>query len=302
MNLEEPAVVNKKVLHKTLDKFYTKESIAIQCYQRLKDYLIKWDKNLDEYIFVEPSAGSGVFLNVIKENKIGFDLEPTSPLVIKNDFLKEDFTLKMSPEQNDLKYVFIGNPPFGVKSKLAVEFINKAFKYSDIVGFIVPIQFRKWSVQNRINKKAKLVVDILLPEKAFEFMGKDYKVRCCFQIWAEDSFFNDVKDLRISKKPITEHADFVMYQFNRTEEAKKFFDYDWDFAVPRQGFYDYSKKIRRKEDCDLKKQWIMFKAKNEKILKRLESLDFERLSKKNSSIPGFGKADVVEEYNKKYNK
>ena len=39
----------------------------------------------------------------------------------------------------------------------AIDFVNKTFEYSNIVGFIVPIQFRKWSVQSKINKNAKLI-------------------------------------------------------------------------------------------------------------------------------------------------
>ena len=44
----------------------------------------------------------------------------------------------------------------------------------------------------------------------------------------------------------------------------------------------------------------MFKAKNRKILKRLWNLDFENLSRKNTTIYGFGKADVIIKYNKLY--
>ena len=97
-------------------------------------------------------------------------------------------------------------------------------------------------------------------------------------------------------KSAIDHPDFDMYQYNRTEQAKKFFDYEWDFAVPRQGYLDYATKEFSKNDCDMKQQWIFFKAKNMKTLERLKKLDFDKLSKKNIGIPGFGKADVVQEY------
>lgn len=46
----------------------------------------------------------------------------------------------------------------------------------------------------------------------------------------------------------------------------------------------------------MKQQWIFFKAKNKEILEKLKQLDFTKLSKKNIGIPGFGKADVVQEF------
>ena len=46
----------------------------------------------------------------------------------------------------------------------------------------------------------------------------------------------------------------------------------------------------------MKKQWIFFKAKDKETLEKLKSIDFEKLSKKNIGIPGFGKADVVQEF------
>jgi predicted RNA methylase len=282
-----------------LDKYYTKQCVANQCYLAIKELLRVAGKKNKDLLFIEPSAGSGVFLNAIQESKLGFDIAPTKESnhpIEQNDFLNDDLFELLDTRQLAKQLVFIGNPPFGTKSKLAIEFVNKSLGYSNIVGFIVPVQFRKWSVQSHINKNAKLILDMDLQENAFEFMGKDYKVRCCFQVWALDDFSTKFDDLRIAVKPDTNHDDFEMYQFNRTEQAKKFFDYEWDFAVPRQGYLDYTIKALSKKECDMKQQWIFFKAKDKKTLERLKKLDFEKLSKKNIGIPGFGKADVVQEY------
>lgn len=269
---------------KQLDKFFTKSDIAKLCYEEYKKILPK------DICFIEPSAGNGSFLNIIEENKIGFDLVPEHKDIIQNDFLKDDISKHVTKET-----VFIGNPPFGKKSKLAIEFVNKCLSYSDYVGFIVPIQFRKWSVQNNIKDDAKLLLDIDLIPNAFELNGKDYIVRCCFQVWSNVGSI----DLRL-KKPSLDHVDFQMYQYNRTKDALKYFDYDWDFAVIRQGFQDYNKKVFDKVDCDKKQQWIFFKANNKQVLDRLLSLDYEKLSKLNISIPGFGKTDVIKEYDSLY--
>lgn len=284
-----------KEINESLDKYYTKESIAKDCYEHLKLVIQSLGIQLDQVVFVEPSAGSGAFLKQIKEQSIGFDIAPASSEIIKNDFLTQDLRAHLPTGK---KIIFIGNPPFGKKSSLAIEFINKALSYSNVVGFIVPIQFRKWSAQSKIDADARLVFDMSLPENAFEIVGKDYNLRCCFQVWATD--VDSGSDLRIKEKPSTSHKDFEIYQYNRTEQAEKFFDYEWDFAVPRQGFQDYTVKVFTKDDCDKKQQWIFFKAKNKTVLKRLLSLDFVKLSKKNIGTPGFGKADVVNEYVEKY--
>lgn len=285
----------KKELKKisgVLDKYYTKSEIALNCYNKMLELL----GNTKKILFIEPSAGSGVFLSHIKEAKLGFDIAPTNRDIIKNDFLNDNIIEKIGIKYLNYNKVFIGNPPFGNKSSLAIEFVNKALSYSNIVGFIVPIQFRKWSVQSKINKNAQLILDMNLVENAFEFMGKDYKVRCCFQIWVLDSFKHENKNLRLMTRPEISHPDFKMYQYNRTEIAEKYFDYDWDFAVPRQGYLDYSYKAYSKLECNKKQQWIFFKANDKKTLENLLVLDFTKLSKNNTGVPGFGKADVVKEY------
>lgn len=277
--------------NKELDKFYTKHDVA----RNVVDKMISLIG--DNWLFIEPSAGSGVFLDALP-GTIGFDIAPTDSKhkIFKNDFLSGDYSQFLSNKEKKMKKVFVGNPPFGKKSRLAIQFVNKALETGEYVCFIIPVQFRKWSVQSKINKEAKLILDMDLDSNSFEFLGEDYSVRCCFQIWTKNE--TEFPDIRMKHAPETTHADFDMWQFNRTTEAEKYFDYDWDFAVPRQGFLDYTFKAFKKEDCNRKHQWIFFKAKNKKILKRLLDIDFQKLSHLNTGIPGFGKADVVKEYNK----
>ena len=283
MNLEKASLKTAK----DLDKYYTKDEIASSCLVAFLP-LISDDSKL-----VEPSAGGGAFIraaNSVGREIIGFDILPEYPGIIKLDFIKDKIK-----DHIDLDHtVFVGNPPFGRKGALAIQFINKCLELSGIVGFILPIQFRKWSAQSKIIKGASLILDLDLPEEAFTIEGKGYALRCSFQVWSINHPLE--KDLRLNKAPETSHPDFDMWQYNRTSESEKFFDYEWDFAVPRQGFYDYSVKVFKKEDCDRKKQWIFFKAKSPQSLEKLMKLDFVELSKKNSGIPGFGKADVIQEY------
>ncbi len=282
--------------YKELDKYYTKDNIAEMCVNEMVKAL---PFDLNDFLFIEPSAGSGAFVDAIKAKNLsikGFDILPTRSDVIENDFLNGNLIDLLDTEEKNKKRITIGNPPFGRKSSLAIDFLNKSLEHSDYVCFIIPNQFEKWSVQSKINSKAKLIANIVLPEDSFILLDKTIKLRCVFQIWTLNEGF---KDLRIQGKPDIKHPDFLLYQYNRTVEAEKFFDYDWDFAVPRQGYNDYNFKAYSKDECDMKKQWIFFKALNKDSLNILLSIDFEKLSKNNLGIPGFGKADVVKAYKEK---
>lgn len=279
-------------MSKELDQFYTKQEVALKLCE-----IVKRKLNLNEYTFLEPSAGFGSFVNALRkifqETKIeAIDLDPKSC-----DIKQQDFFSYTPKEQ---KIITIGNPPFGKRANLAVKFFNHASEFSDYIAFIVPLQFEKWSVQKNLNKDFKLIFSQILEPNSFIFNGKDCSIRCCFQIWTR--CVSDV-DLRLKKAPPTTHKSFEMWQYNNTIGARKYFDkqrYKWDFAVVRQGFYDYNHIILQENELNPKIQYIFFKAYDDKTIVNLKSLDFESLSRKNTTIPGFGKADVVAEYKRMF--
>lgn len=279
-------------MSKELDQFYTKQEVALKLCE-----IVKRKLNLNEYTFLEPSAGFGSFVDALRkifqEPKIeAIDLDPKS-----FDIKQQDFFSYTPKEQ---KIITIGNPPFGKRANLAVKFFNHASEFSDYIAFIVPLQFEKWSVQKNLNKDFKLIFSQILEPNSFIFSGKDCSIRCCFQIWTRCD--SDV-DLRLKKAPPTTHKSFEMWQYNNTIGARKYFDkqrYKWDFAVVRQGFYDYNHIILQENELNPKIQYIFFKAYDDETIVNLKSLDFESLSRKNTTIPGFGKADVVAEYKRMF--
>lgn len=270
-----------------LDQFYTQNEIAKYCSDIIKRFF-----DIDKYKVLEPSAGCGAFLDYF-DNWYACDIDPKRDDIERKNFLVDDISDNLIGNS----IITIGNPPFGKKSKLAIAFINKAFEYSNIVGFILPIQFLKYSAQKQVRPDAKLIYSENLPEDSFIFKGKNYSVRCCFQIWVIND--NNYPNLRITTPPTTKHKDFEMWQYNNTIQASKYFDkneYKWDFAVPRQGYKDYSIREINPDNMDRRTQWIFFKANNEETLNKLLNIDFDKLSKNNTSTPGFGKADVINEY------
>ena len=290
---------------KEFDQFYTADDVAVACLEKVHKVLPKIGIKQKDVFYLEPSAGGGAFLRAIEKvtpsqgrTFFACDIDPKREDIRKRDFLQDSISDCLPTGK---VIVTVGNPPFGRKGKLASAFINKSLEYSQVVCFILPIQFNKFSGHNQIVPQAKLVFNEPLPENSFVFNGKPYSVRSCFQVWTTRE--TQMPDLRIRQSPRTKHPDFEMYQYNCTEEAAKFFDksaYSWDFAVPRQGFKDYGMRETDPAALDRRVQWIFFKAKNRKVLSRLKKMDFEALSRKNSTIPGFGKADVVAEYERLY--
>jgi hypothetical protein len=80
----------------TKDQFYTSPDVAKKCIQILISVLHDAALHspapvlpLSSYLWVEPSAGNGAFLNNIPEtyDKIGIDIEPQCANILKQDFL-----------------------------------------------------------------------------------------------------------------------------------------------------------------------------------------------------------------------
>lgn len=275
-----------------LDQFYTKPEIAKACWKSLAPITRKLTgAPRSKLFFIEPSAGDGVFYNLLpQDRRMGMDIDPCAAGIMKRDFLKYRYQAPVSSEMA----VIVGNPPFGKRGRLAVNFVNKAFTIADTIAFIVPVIFKKHFIHKQIEATAKLVYAQPLERNAFRTLTKaNYPVNTEFQVWTR---LDGYRDLRLFTAPPTAHPDFIMHQYNNTLEARKMFKKPFDFAVPCQGWQDYSRRVRRASDCEMHKQWILFKASG-RVLERLLNLNFADLAMKyTTSTPGFRKGDVVQEY------
>lgn len=139
--------------------------------------------NIDDYTFIEPSAGSGAFFNNIPKTikKIGLDIHPLSENIKKQDW----FNYKFASNKN----IVIGNPPFGLRGQLALKFINKAAENADFICFILPPLFNsngKGSPMLRVNKNFYLAAEFEVSDKEFLYPnGEKVKVFSIFQIWTK---------------------------------------------------------------------------------------------------------------------
>lgn len=299
-----------------LDQFYTNFNVANYCWFYLNATLGQYE-NPDDLSFLEPSAGSGVFLNLMPVAKrTGIDLDPRNDEIIKADFLKLNPVLNSKKHltkihvntalgsllipDNKTSIVTVGNPPFGKSGALAAQFINHAAKFSSYIAFILPASFQKYTYHRYLRPNLKLLSNLTLGYNKFNSPdgNKVYEYNTVFQIWHTTSLNINLRKL---KSPPIEHPDFKLYQYNNTVAVLDLFTLDFDFAVPCQGYQDYNRREYESDNCDKNKQWILIKAKTPEILANLKSLDYERLAYKYAlTTPGFRKADLIEEYDLYY--
>ena len=157
----------------------------------------------------------------------------------------------------------------------------------------------KWGVQKQLNSDFNLLAYKLLPPNSFTDNGKDFSVRTVFQIWTREPV---KKNLRILSAPPISHPDFQLWQYNATPDAMKYIDEDWEYAYYRQGYKDY-KTCFTKKDYDVVKemmkkniQFFFIRPLTARAKNFMEVADFEELAARNTSTPGFGKADFVSYY------
>lgn len=277
---------------KGLDKFYTQHNVAESCY----NFLIKELPEVEGMTFLEPSAGAGAFLPFLN-GFVALDIAPESPLIKEQDFLKYTTTKK--------DFITIGNPPFGSRSKLAIDFFNKAAEISDVIAFIVPVSFMKWSVQKSLASDFALLSYFYLDYNSFMVGDKPFGVRTIFQIWVKkNSIYDKNINLRLTKQPSISHEDFLIWQYNATPEALSTVETDWEIATYRQGYHDYNVLFTRNDYefikgkmTDVKKQQFFFiKPLTEGARRIILHMDFNALAERNTSTPGFGKGDFVSYY------
>ena len=159
------------------DQFFTPVDIAEKCWNKFKEIT---KVSLDEYTFIEPSAGDGSFFKLLPDKSIGLDIEPRCEKIIKKDYLS------WQPEL-DKRYIVVGNPPFGLRGHTALNFINYSHSFADYVAFILPQLFEsdgKGSPRKRVQGynliySEKLAGLFHTPEKT------EVEINGVFQIWSK---------------------------------------------------------------------------------------------------------------------
>jgi len=170
---------------KELDQYYTHPKIGKRFVEKVNEL---YDFSKYDHI-IEPSMGEGFIYDFLPADKrIGLDLEKNHPECLEGDFLE------WNPEKSGITYepllgerpeiMFVGNPPFGRSSGLALEFFEHCALYADVVSFIIPRTWMKYVIHKRMPSDFGLYWQAVLPDAAFIFNGKPYEVRCVAQCWS----------------------------------------------------------------------------------------------------------------------
>ena len=279
-----------------LDQFFTRPHVAHLCWISLLPVLRELTgKGACDLCFIEPGAGDGAFYDLFPAAaaRIGLDIAPRRTEFASADFLQ--WRQKLSAPRRDI--VVVGNPPFGTRGKTAAAFFNKAAQIADTVAFIVPVIFRKYFIHKNLNGDFRWIYRAALPRESFWTDKRErYPVNTEFQVWTRMPSVRE--NLRLFSPPPISHPDFIMHQYNNTKEALRVFREEFDFAVPSQGWQDYSRRETDPARCEKHKQWMLFRAANAEVRARLYGeIDYAALAEKNTtSIPGFRKGDVVRAY------
>jgi hypothetical protein len=180
---------------KDLDQFYTNPKISERFVKKVDEL---YDLSSYDHV-IEPSMGEGFIYDYLPTtNRIGLDIEKNHPDCLEGDFLE------WKPEKSGIEYepllgktpniAFVGNPPFGRSSGLAIEFFEHCANYSDMVSFIIPRTWMKYIIHRRVPSDFGLYWQAILPDASFILNGKPYEVRCVAQCWSR---FDPKPDLNI---------------------------------------------------------------------------------------------------------
>lgn len=257
-----------------LDQFFTKPSVANECYEKLLKILDAIGVDHRNFTFIEPSAGKGAFYrNLPKNRRLGVDVENFNEEYVKADFLSWE------PDQSThKKYITTGNPPFGYRAWLALEFINHAAKFSEVVAFILPMAFQsqgKGSPQFRV-KGMRLIHSEILNQDSFEDEnGKTLRVNSLWQVWIRD----DNPKVRASK---TCHNFVDIFTVDLRKERRCGHEKmsEADIFIQRTFFKHPPKIVTNFNDVKYGCGYGI-KIKNEnrsKIIQLLESVDWRQFS------------------------
>lgn len=194
------------------EQYYTPRAVADAVVARL----IAQHPDAATRPWLEPAGGTGAFVEAAHAagvtDVISLDIDPRHPAVTHGDFLATDLDLTHA--------VAVSNPPFGRNNALAVPFFNRAARYADLICFIVPRSWRKWSVINRLDPGFTLGddydLDVAYVDAAGAPIADHGLLRTVVQTWVRTDVPRpriEVLDRNVVERVDPVHADVALTVF-----------------------------------------------------------------------------------------
>ena len=255
---------------RSLDQFYTLPCVA----EKLVSTAIRHTSSKgSDWLYLEPSAGEGAFLDKLPFPRIGVDISSPRADIITADFLE------WHPNVAKRSVATIGNPPFGKNSSLAVRFFNHAATFSDIIAFIVPKTFQKVSVQNKLSQSFHLIEEADVESNSFRFAEGIYDVPCVFQVWERREELRPVVDRKFT------HPHFSFVNKKRA-----------DFAFQRVGARAGLVSIDGLQKSSNSHYFIKANICAERIFSTLSNIDWVPIRSRTAGNPSIAKSELIAAY------
>lgn len=150
-----------------------------------------------------------MFLDYLPRDTLAYDIEPEDKLhrIVKQDYLELDLEYKKGR-------CIIGNPPYGSRNTLSVQFYKKSIQLGDYIAFILPISQYK-------NNMQMYEFDLIHSEDLGERKYSDRKVHCCLNIYRRPN------NKQLNKKPNYKLEDVEIREYRRNGTYKKPNIYDF---------------------------------------------------------------------------
>lgn len=249
------------------DKYYTSPELAKYCVEKTKEII--GEDNITEYI--EPSAGSGVFLDYLDKPYLAYDIEPEDGRIEKSDWLSVDLDYKKGR-------CVIGNPPFGNRNTLIVKFYKQAIQMCDFISFILPI--------SQLNNNVQLYeFDLIFSEDLGLRYYSDRSLHCCLNIYKRPM-------CSLNSKPRYQLRDIEIVENRRGGKQINNIQ-DYDIGISSYGNTNVG-KIPLYQGQYVKEMYIKIynKKYKEKIVSLLKNTDWEKMVK-NNSVSGTGQFNMT---------
>jgi hypothetical protein len=255
---------------RALDQFFTRADVAARCLERLYHHV---DPKSEDRFWIEPSAGSGAFLDLMPAPRIGMDIAPA-----RHDILPTDF-FAWSPWSSARSAVVVGNPPFGKNSAIARRFFDHAASFADVVAFILPRTFQKPHFVNRLDRHMHLIDEMPLDDCSFEVEGMPYAVPTVFQIWEK----------RIELRPLnastTNHPHFSFVTAT-----------DAHFAFQRVGARAGLVSFEGLQKSAQSHYFLKANVDADSLFDKLRSIDWNEVKWRTAGNPSIGKGELISHY------